>query len=75
MKDYFPVFSTEDLAMALRARREEMGISIRDLAKQIGVSENSLHDWEKNKSAPTLRNAIKWCDLLDYDLVPMRRGE
>ena len=39
-----------------------------ELANQTGISANSIYDWNKNKSLPTLKNIIKICDSMGISL-------
>lgn len=42
-----------DLHERLKAARKAAGLSLRGAAKQLGLSHNSVNDWETGRSRPT----------------------
>ncbi len=42
--------------------------SLYELSNQTGISTNSIYDWSKQKTMPTLKNIIKICDVLGITL-------
>lgn len=57
------------LRAQLIARRQEMGLSQRELAERMATHQSVLSDYESGKtSAPQLPNLLRWCDALEIDL-------
>jgi len=52
----------------LRAKRERRGVTLRDLADQIGVHFTTLQQYETGKTIPSLRALERWCAALDCAL-------
>ncbi len=52
----------------IRARREQLGISIVDLAEKIGVTDQAVRHWESGRSNPSKRLAQKVESVLDFRL-------
>ena len=46
----------------LKAKRKELGMTGRDLAREIGVDRNTVYYWECGKTYP---NILLACDLAD----------
>ena len=57
----------------VRALREAMGLSLRDLAKRSGVSAPMLSQVERGETSPTLSVAAKIADGLDLTLSQLLR--
>jgi len=59
----------EDLQIKFTERLKELrakkGISQRDIAKEIGISQNSYCLWEQGKTQPDLEKLIKLCQFFD----------
>ncbi|BDB97809.1 helix-turn-helix domain-containing protein [Saccharolobus caldissimus] len=53
----------------LRHKREEMGYSIGDLAKFLGVSRKAIYDYEKGDSDVSLEVAEKLIDIFGEDII------
>jgi len=53
----------------LRNIREKMGLSINELAKEVGISRSTLYDYEHSKRGVELDTAIKIEDLVDFPLI------
>ena len=54
----------------LRRKRIDSGLQIKELAKMIGVTEDTLINWEKRGVSPTatnLKRIIKWIDDLSIN--------
>ncbi|WP_057491393.1 helix-turn-helix domain-containing protein [Streptococcus orisasini] len=51
----------------LRKRREELGLSQAQMAKQLGISRPSYFNWEANKTRPNQKNLAKLAQLLKVD--------
>lgn len=56
--------------VALRKRREDMGLSQADVAKTMRISGQALSQLESTKTFPTLPTWFAWCRALDYDPRP-----
>lgn len=55
------------LGAAVRARREAAGLTQMKLARQIGVSQTAVSDWETNVSRPGGDRLIRLADALLID--------
>ena len=62
--------NTEELGRALKRRREEMGLSLRDLANETGVSASTLSRIENGTGKPDADNIARLTAWLD---MPMER--
>ena len=61
---------TEELGRAIRRRREELGLSLRDVANETGVSASTLSRIENGTGKPDAENIAGLTSWLD---VPMER--
>ena len=52
----------------IRTRREQLGLSLVQLAERVGLTEQSLRHWEAGRSNPTKKNAPKLEDALGIQL-------
>lgn len=52
----------------IRQLREEKGMTQRELAGAVGVSQPTVCDWENGKIIPELAKAIRLADLFDVSL-------
>ena len=57
----------------VRARRLDLGLFQKDVAKRIGVSTDTITNWEKRRSNPTLRVWPIVIGFLGYDPRPTGR--
>ncbi|BBG26609.1 helix-turn-helix domain-containing protein [Sulfuracidifex tepidarius] len=53
----------------LKEKREEMGISIGELAKSLGVSRQAIYDYEKGDSDVTVEVAEKMLEIFGDDII------
>ena len=53
---------------ALRAQRENMQISQRELSKMIGTSHQNIHRWEKGEVIPNIDFCVKLADFYGISL-------
>ena len=50
----------------LRKRRMDLGLSQADVATRLGATENTVCNWENNRSSPSLRFVPRIIDFLGY---------
>ena len=60
--------TTRDFALAIRGRREHLGMSQTDLAGAAGVSRKWVSDFETGKSGGYLTSVLRVLDVLGIDL-------
>jgi transcriptional regulator with XRE-family HTH domain len=65
-----PLVNTEELGRAVRRRREELGLSLRDVADETSVSASTLSRIENGTGKPDADNIARLTGWLD---VPMER--
>jgi transcriptional regulator with XRE-family HTH domain len=65
-----PLVNTEELGRAVRRRREELGLSLRDVADETSVSASTLSRIENSTGKPDADNIARLTAWLD---VPMER--
>ena len=65
-----PLVNTEELGRAVRRRREELGLSLRDVAIKTSVSASTLSRIENGTGKPDADNIARLTTWLD---VPMER--
>ena len=65
-----PLVNTEELGRAVRRRREELGLSLRDVADETDVSASTLSRIENGTGKPDADNIARLTAWLD---VPMER--
>ena len=51
--------------MNIKEKREELGISQKELAEKIGISQSFLCDIEQGRCKPSIDTAIKIAQVLD----------
>ena len=56
------------LAENLKTLREQSGYTLKYVAKQIGITYQSYHAYERGLTVPTLQNFIKLATLYDVSL-------
>lgn len=61
----------KELIAMLREIRIEKGMSQEAVAGLTGLGLVQIWNWENNKTCPTLANAIRWADVLGYELELM----
>jgi DNA-binding XRE family transcriptional regulator len=54
----------------IRRRRLELGLFQKDAAKQIGVDEATIYNWESNETQPTNRSIPRIIQFLGYNPLP-----
>jgi len=63
------------LTRSLSQRRQDMGLSQRDLDHHLGVAVGLIAKWEGGFRSPTGYNLYCWARALDCDLVLVPRPE
>ena len=61
--------------MNIKERREELGMSQKDLAEKVGISKSFLCDIEQGRSKPSIDTAVKLADALDISDIKFFEGE
>ena len=55
-------------AETLREARQAKRFTQREVATRIGVSVQTLSNWETGSSSPKFENALKWAAVLGYEV-------
>ena len=55
--------------MNIKERREELGMSQKDLAEKAGISQSFLCDIEQGRSKPSIDTALKIAEVLNISDV------
>lgn len=65
-------WKTSYLALAglLVRRREALGLSQEDVAKELGVGRRSLQRWEAGDAEPPAKRMFQWAGLLGVSIAP-----
>src|SRR5436189_3670211 len=66
--------NTEELGRAIRRRREELGLSLRDVATETDVSASTLSRIENGTGKPDADNIARLTTWLDVPLERILRG-
>ena len=53
--------------MNIKERREQLGISQKELAEKVGISQSVLGDIEQCRSKPSIDTALKIAEALNID--------
>ncbi|MDI1284634.1 MAG: XRE family transcriptional regulator [Reyranella sp.] len=64
----------DQVAQAVRRRREQLGLTLRELATKSGVSASMISDLERGAKSPTLATLAAVAMALDTSLVTMLEG-
>jgi len=62
----------------LRKKRLELGLLQKDVAKILGVSQDTIYNWENNRTSPGFRSIpkiIKFLGYIPYDIQGLSPGE
>ncbi|RLG05747.1 MAG: transcriptional regulator [Thaumarchaeota archaeon] len=62
----------------LRKKRLELGLLQKDVAKILGVSQDTIYNWENNRTSPSLRSIpkiIEFLGYIPYDIQGLSPGE
>ncbi len=73
----FPVIDLEATGRAITEQREKAGMSISEMAREIGLSFNAVYKWERGACAPSIDNIIILSALfqIPIDRIVVRKGE
>ena len=52
----------------LKGKRVELNLTQKQIAKQIGVSEQHFQKWESGNTEPRISYAIAWANMLGIDM-------
>ena len=55
--------------MNIRERREQLGISQKELADRCGIAQSTLCDYEQGRSKPSLPVAVKIAQVLNVESI------
>ena len=55
--------------MNIKERREQLGISQKELAEKVGISQSFLCDIEQGRSKPSIDTAIKIAQVLNVESI------
>lgn len=71
-----PVEDYDDIRRALRGRREDLGLTIREVEEIGGISVDFLAKFEKDdpSKTPNAQTLIEWAQALGYEIV-LRPGQ
>ena len=58
----------QNFKISLEAARVNVGLKQSEAAKQIGVTKQTLVNWEKGRTAPTMPKLMKLCDVYSVPL-------
>jgi transcriptional regulator with XRE-family HTH domain len=58
----------QDLMDKLVSRREELGVSQREMARRMGVSQPAVAQFELSSSNPTLSTIVRYANKLGVEL-------
>ena len=61
--------------MNIKERREQLGISQKELAEKADISQSFLCDIEQGRSKPSIDTAVKLADALDISDIKVFEGE
>ena len=59
----------------IKERREQLGISQKELSEKVGISQSFLCDIEQGRSKPSIDTAVKLADGLDISDIKFFEGE
>ena len=60
--------------MTLRSLRQQKGLSIKDVAEKVGVQRQTVYQWERGETLPTLRKLVLLESVYGDDLIEAVRG-
>lgn len=64
-----------DFGLKLKEKRAELSLSQGQLAESLGVTRQTIANWEKGKTYPDIGSVIKLSDLYDISLDELLKGD
>lgn len=64
-----------ELGKNLKELRSKAGLSLRELADQVSISQNTLATYERNDVVPTIYNAVRICEFFDVPVEYLVYGK
>lgn len=58
-----------DIIQQLRARRYEVGLTLRQLSEKSGYHDNTIWQWETKRATPSFRSLHDWAQALGMTLT------
>lgn len=61
----------DDIKISLRACRVNSNLSIEKASKMLGITRQTLQNWESGRTSPTVENVKKICEVYNvrYDNI------
>lgn len=59
----------------ISTRRKQMGLTQRELAGKLSISDKTISKWEVGKGMPELSLMVPLCDILNITADELLRGE
>jgi transcriptional regulator with XRE-family HTH domain len=60
--------------LTLRSLRQQKGLSIMEVAEKLGVQRQTVYQWERGETLPTLRKLVLLESVYGDDLIEAVRG-
>ena len=60
--------------LTLRSLRQQKGLSIMDVAEKVGVQRQTVYQWERGETLPTLGKLVLLESVYGDDLIAAVRG-
>lgn len=70
-------FHSERLRQRIVSLRKQRNLSQRDIAQALGITDQTVSNWEQGRSEPrlTIRQVVLLCRILDCSLTDLDHGE
>ena len=65
----FDITTPVRIGETLRAFRKAEGVTLKQIAKQLGISEQRLSDYEHSRYYPSYDRMLQWATLVGYNPV------
>lgn len=62
------------LGTALKAARQQKGLTQQEVADALGISRPAVGQWEKGETEPSTENLVRVCDLLNINIAAATSG-
>ena len=56
------------MKITLRGARVNAGIMVKEVAERMGVTAQTIYNWERGISEPSIKNLIKLCEMYGITL-------